>query len=322
MTSHAILLLLAGTTVICCGVGAQSNYAIPIRSAHAESRCPGNLSSFAFRLVDRDQIALAVSINHSGPYDFLLDTGTQITVVGPSLAAELHLDTFGAAEIRSVGFHGPASFTQLDLLEAGLHAVVNQRALVYPLLNVRAIDPRIRGILGEDFLQQFDMLIDYAHRLICFDESATMRAEVKGPHIALLIPTRTEDGAHLPELVVIAARLSGESRPVRLVLDSGANMSYLYNTSQHLVPQTTSPTSPAGASLTGSGLDGNRQVLSALPPQNVKFGSLEIPRVSFLTYACPQKNSRTSQFDGLLTMSLFRWVFITHAGQFAVLKPR
>src|SRR6201987_4357117 len=225
----------------------------------AESQCPGSVASLPFRIVNRYQIVLAVSINHSGPYDFLLDTGTQITMVDPSLAVELHLHTTGAAVVRGAGFHESASFTRLDMLEAGSHALANQKVLVYGLLNLRSVDPHVRGILGEDFLEHFDMLIDYAHRLLCFDDSAVMRAEIKGPHIALVTPPQT-DGAPLPKLLIIAARLSGEARPVRLVLDSGANIPYLYNTSQRLVPQSMAPISFGGRSLIGSGADGDQHV--------------------------------------------------------------
>jgi Aspartyl protease len=288
----------------------------------AESHCPGNVASLPFRLVNRHQIVLAVSINHSGPYDFLLDTGTQITMVDPSVAGELHLSTTGAAVVRSVGFRESASFTQLDLLEAGSHAVANQKVLVYGLLNLRSVDPHIRGILGEDFLEHFDMLIDYAHRLLCFDDSAVMRAEVKGPHIALVTPAQMADGAPLPKLLIVAARLSGETRPVRLMLDSGANIPYLYNTSQHLVPQTMAPPSFGGASLVGSGADGDQHVFSALPPQEVKIGSLELSNVTFLTLAYARKDSHTTEFDGLLTTDLFRRLFISHAEHFAILEPR
>jgi hypothetical protein len=175
---------------------------------------------------------------------------------------------------------------------------------------------------GEDFLEHFDLLIDYAHRLLCFDDSAVMRAEVKGPHIALVAPAQTADGAPLPELLIIAARLSGETRPVRLMLDSGANVPYLYNTSQHLVPQSMAPTSFGGRSLVGSGADGNQHVFLALPPQEVKIGSLALPSVTFLTLAYARKDSRTTEFDGLLTTDLFRRVFISHADHFAVLEPR
>jgi len=287
----------------------------------AESHCPGSVASLPFRLVNRYQIVLAVSINHSGPYDFLLDTGTQITMMGPSLAAELHLNTKDAAVVSGAGFHESASFTQLDLIEAGSHAVPNQKVLVYGLLNLRSVDPHIRGILGEDFLEHFDMLIDYAHRLLCFDDSAVMRAEIKGPHIALVTPPQT-DGAPLPKLLIVAARLSGETRPVRLMLDSGANIPYLYNTSQRLLPQTMAPASLGGRSLVGGGADGNQHVFSALPPQAVRIGSLELPSVTFFTLAYARKDSRTTKFDGLLTTDLFRRVFISHADHFVVLVPR
>src|SRR5246127_1887452 len=106
----------------------------------AETRCPGNVASLPFRVVNRHQIIVAVSINHSGPYDFLLDTGTQITMIDPSVAAELHLNTSGAAVVRSVGFRESASFTQVDLIEAGSHVVANQKVLVYGLLNLRSVD--------------------------------------------------------------------------------------------------------------------------------------------------------------------------------------
>lgn len=288
----------------------------------AESHCPGNVASLPLRLVNGYQIVVPVSINHFGPYDFLLDTGTQITMVGPSLADELHLNTQGAAAVSGPGFHESASFTQLDLLEAGSHGVVNQKVLVYGLLNLRAVDPHIRGILGEDFLENFDMLIDYAHLLLCFDDSAVMRAKMKGPHIALMTPPQTANGASLPRLLIIAARLSGETGLIRLMLDSGANIPYLYNTSQRLVTQTMAPASFGGRSLVGSGPDGNQHVFSALPPQEVKIGSLELPSVTFLTLAYTGKDSRTREFDGLLTTNLFRRVFISHADHFAVLEPR
>ena len=45
----------------------------------AETHCPGNVASVPFRLVKGHQIILPVSVNHAGPYNFLLDTGTQIT---------------------------------------------------------------------------------------------------------------------------------------------------------------------------------------------------------------------------------------------------
>ena len=64
----------------------------------AEPHCPGNVASVPFHLTNSYQTIVAVSVNHFGPYNFLLDTGTQVTMVDPSLAAELDLNTQGSAE--------------------------------------------------------------------------------------------------------------------------------------------------------------------------------------------------------------------------------
>ena len=71
----------------------------------------------------------------------------------------------------------------------------------------------------------------------------------------------------------------------------------------------------------GSAVDGAQRTLSALPPQDVKIGSVELPRVPFFSLAGIQKDARTKGFDGVLPAGLFRRVFIDHADRFAVLEP-
>src|SRR5258707_3192041 len=182
----------------------------------AEPHCPGNVASVPLYLTNRHQRIVGVSVNHSGPYNFLLDTGNQITMVDHSLAAELHLNTLGSAVVEGVGFHAAASVAQLDVLEVGSHAVANQKVVVFDIQNPHSVDLHFRGVLGEDFLSQFDMLIDNAHNLLCLDDSARMRADVKGPHIALLEPTRLANGTPALMSLIIVARLSDGERPGRL----------------------------------------------------------------------------------------------------------
>ena len=282
----------------------------------AEPHCPGNVASVPLHLTNSHQMIVAVSVNHSGPYNFLLDTGTQTTMVDPSLAAELHLNTQGSALVAGFGFHAAASIAQLDLLEVGSHAVANQKVIVFEFQNPHSVDLHFRGVLGEDFLSQFDMLIDNDHNLICLDDSAGMRADVKGPHIALLAPARAANGMPALMSLIIVARLSDGERPVRLRLDSGTHVSFLFNTYRYL---------PLGllrrTSLLGGGLDGAQHPFATIPLQNLRIGQLEIRRVPFVTFAdSPEGLSRTSAFDGLLTLGLFRRVFISHAHHFAVLE--
>jgi len=171
---------------------------------NAESRCPGNVSSLPYRVVNRHQMIVPVSIHHSGPFSFLLDTGTQMTTVDPALAEALHLETTGKAAVASVGVQASASFAQAGLIEVGSHSVANLKVLVYDLANLQTTGLNIQGVLGEDFLKQFDMLIDNAHGLVCLDDSGAMRAEVKGAHVALLSPAHSTDETPIAESLIRA----------------------------------------------------------------------------------------------------------------------
>src|ERR1700731_3340295 len=96
--------------------------AMTLPTLHSEPHCPGNAASIRFRLIQRSRIIVPVVINRTGPYEFLVDTGTGSTIMDSVLATELHLKTRGSAEVVGVGFSTAASFAYLDLLEAGSHS--------------------------------------------------------------------------------------------------------------------------------------------------------------------------------------------------------
>jgi Aspartyl protease len=283
----------------------------------AKTHCPGNVASVPLHLLNGYQMVVAVSVNHSGPYQFLLDTGTQTTTIDPSLAVELGLTTQGAEAIAGVGFQTSASSAQLNLLEAGSHEVANLKVLVYSLHNFQSNRLTIQGVLGEDFLEHFDVLIDNAHSLLCLDDSAAMRAGVKGPHIALVMPVQTPDGAPLSRSLIVESRLSDAMRPVRLWLDSGTNVPFLYNPSEYMARRTSQY-----APQQGTGGNGQQHVYVALPAQDLKIGPVELPSVTFFTFAGTSKGSSISEFDGLLTTGLLGRIFICHADHFVILDPR
>jgi hypothetical protein len=281
----------------------------------AETHCPANVVSVPLHFVNSYQMVVAVSVNHSGPYDFLLDTGTQFTMVDPSLAAELHLRNQDSIPVDGTGFHAAASSAQFDQLAIGSHAVAHLEAVVYSLQNLKSFGLHLRGVLGEDFLQHFDMLIDNAHKMLCLDETSAMRADMKGSHIALVTPLDGDDVP--PNSLILPIHLSGSSLPLRLKLDSGANAPFLYNPSKlTAIPQLRT------ASLHGSGTDGAQRSFVALPPQDMKIGPLEFFKLPFFTLASVEGNSSSLGFDGLLTTGLFRRVFICHSDHFAILEPR
>jgi len=290
---------------------AVSLAASTLTALHGERRCPGNVASLPFRLTNRYQMIVPVSINRSGPYNFLLDTGTQTTIVDTALAKELHLNSRGPAAVEGAGFRVAASLARLDQIEAGSHVLADQEVFVLDLDRLKAANLNVRGVLGEDFLGRFTVLIDNEHSQVCLDAT---RAAISGEHIPLLDRPNASSG--VSESVIVSARLSNAVRPVRLKLDSGTNAAILFNSAQFLNTGIL-----RGASMHGSEADGMRRTFTALPPQNVKIGKVELPDVVFVTSDPATKDGGTSDFDGLLTLGLFRRVFIDHADHFVVLDP-
>lgn len=148
---------------------------IPV-ALSAEGGCPANVKAIPLQQLNQHQMVVSVSINHSGPYDFLLDTGTQMTVVDLSLAADLHLTATGNAKVAGVSVTGAGLYARLDLLEVGNHAARNQGVLVYNMRDVQSAGYALRGLLGEDFLARYDVLIDSTHSVLCIDDTGAMLA--------------------------------------------------------------------------------------------------------------------------------------------------
>jgi Aspartyl protease len=290
--------------------------AITLPTLHSEPHCPGNAASIRFRLIRRSRIIVPVTINHTGPYEFLVDTGTESTIVDPALATELHLKTHDSAEVVGVGFSTQASFGYLDLLEAGSHSVANHLVVVHDLQPLQAADLHFRGIIGGNFLGHFDVLMDYAHSMLCLDDTKVMQAAVKGGHIALVTPSLTPNEVSLTRLLIIPVHLSGFARRLLLTLDSGANAPFLFNHAVYLTPGLRET-----RQRDGYGGDGVKREFSILPPQSMQIGSLNIPEVSFATPADSRENTLTSREDGLLATVVFRRVFISYADRFIVLEP-
>jgi Aspartyl protease len=285
----------------------------------AESHCPGSVASVTSRLVQHALIVIPVRVNQAGPFDFMVDTGSQVTVIDPSLAAELSLKAQGRVGLVSVSNVAQASATVLDTLEAGSHVVEETPAIVQDLRQIQAADHRIRGVLGESFLAHFDLFIDYGHKLLCLDETRAMRDSVRGERISFVPPQHPEDELPFMERLVIAVHLSDVgSRPILLQLDSGSNGPILY-------PGSTQPgvqTLVHAAVLQGAEATATQRAFAVVPPQNMQIGNRILSHISFVTPVVVAKNFPGQHEDGLLPTVLFQRVFISSGDHYVVFDPR
>ena len=286
-------------------------------SLRAEQRCPANIAGVTPRFVRHALIVIPVMVNHAGPFDFIVDTGAQITVVDPLLGSQLGLKSQGTVGILSAASHARTSVTILNTLEAASHMVEKPLVLIQDLASFQAVDPRIRGILGENFLAHFDILINYRHKLLCLDDTRMMLDQVQGEHIPLL-PWHTEDDSRFTELPVFPVHLSGVgTRQVTLLLDTGSDVPVLYAGRE----QTKLPLLES-ATLQESSMSKARETYASVQPQNMRIGTRTLGRISFLTPTNVAKDMPPQDEDGLLPTGIFQQVFICHADRYVIFDPR
>jgi hypothetical protein len=292
--------------------------AIIVPMLAAEQRCPGDVAGLPFRLVHRSQIIAPVMLNRTGPYDFLVDTGAEITMVSPSLANELQLKSDGGeARVLAIGLQSRASFSGLELIQVGPLTIADHQVLVSKVDYSLGADVHIRGILGANFLGRFDVLIDNAHQMLCLDDTGAMQIAVKGQHIALVTSTPPADGGRSSRPLLLAVHLSSAgSSPLLLKLDSGSNAPFLYDPAKYL------NVGVSGSRLfQGQNADGIVRTFALLPSQEMRIADVVLPRISFATLLIANHDGSTREVDGLLPTGLFRSVYIGYADRFVVLVP-
>ena len=294
--------------------------AIPLTPipGHAEAHCPANVTTLHPRMVGGALLVISVRVNQSGPYDFMVDTGNQFNVIDPALAAQLQVKAQGTIGVSNTTDYFHASVAVLDSLEAGLQLVSKPMVLIEDLGQIHRADPRIRGVLGENFLAHFDVLIDYSRGLLCLDQAKLMEKDLRGERIPLVTTKHLETEMPFSPRLVISVKLSDTgSRPILLQLDSGSDGPMLYAGNKELEQPIL-----MRARLQGPEVGEAHRVFALLPQQDVRIGKRLIREVPFVTPVHAVQNVPDREEDGLLTTVLFQRVYISHSDHYVIFDPR
>jgi hypothetical protein len=287
-------------------------------SSQAETRCPGDIAGLRARIVAGALLVIPVRINQSGPFEFMVDTGSQLNVIDPALAAQLNLKSQGTVGLVATAAYSQASVGVLDSLQAGSEVVLKSLVVVQDLGAIQAADPRIRGVVGENFLAHFDVLIDYSRGLLCLDESKVMQNYLRGERIPLVSSKHPETEVPFSERLVVSVNLADAgTRPILLQVDSGSDGPILYADNKGLEQPLLKRAKLQGPEVTGA-----RRAFAVLPPQDMKIGSRIVQKVHFVTPASGSQNVPDREEDGILATVLFQRVFVSHSDHFVIFDPK
>ena len=140
----------------------------------AQTSCSANLAAgVSGATTNRNQVILEAYINGAGPYAFLLDTGSQITMIDEALASELKVQpTTTQAAVVGVSLQGKGGkYALVDSVRVGESAKVESLyVLTFNMNDIHTAGYSVRGLIGEDFLSHFDATIDNTHNRVCLTE--------------------------------------------------------------------------------------------------------------------------------------------------------
>jgi predicted aspartyl protease len=290
--------------------------ATTLKTIHAEKRCPGNADSVPLRQLQGGLVIVHVTINSSGPFDFLIDTGAQITTVDSQLAAQLGLQPVGSAGVSGVATQQRRFAVQLTRVQIAARSVDNVLAVIEPMTQLHQADPGLRGILGEDFLTHFDFLIDNQHRSLCLDDPGVMATALQGSHLPLAQPYGPDRDQPFTRPLVIETQLAGRRTPILLRLDSGSNAAVLYaRPAERTIAFN-------NAQILKRVVAGIEQSFAVLPPQPVAAGGHILGQIAFVEPMNSVGAQTQPREDGILPTAVFQRIFISYCNHFAILEPR
>ena len=184
------------------------------------------MTTVAMRPLTSTRVIVAVKVNGAGPYDFMVDTGATFTAVGSDLMEELKLPIEGSVTIHSFAGVSAGRRSEAREIMVGDLTVKNVDivSMMKPLPGSGI--PGIRGILGQNFLHHFDLLIDNQHRQVTLDIGGGLAASLSGDHLVISsAPTSAERGEFLRPRVTVTIEDVGEAN---VLFDSGANELILF----------------------------------------------------------------------------------------------
>lgn len=164
--------------------------------------------------VTRDQyqrMTVPVRISEKGPFNFLIDTGAQNTVLSRSLATRLAIVSASRAKLIGVAGSQMVDTVRIEQLDLGRRSFYN---LLSPLLE--GINIGADGILGLDSLQGQRVVLDFRRNLIAVDDAKALGGN-NGYEIVVV--ARRKSG----QLIMTDARIDGVA--VQVVIDTGADTS-------------------------------------------------------------------------------------------------
>lgn len=157
------------------------------------------------------RLTIPVTIDGVGPYDFMVDTGSQATAITHGINEQLDLEHLGTATLVGMASRRSVDLVELEELGLGSRTVYN---LTAPILHREHVGAD--GIIGLDTLQDMRVLIDFRDNTIAVADASKAQSR---NGFEIIVRARKK----LDQLLITNAEIEGVK--VTVIIDTGAQTS-------------------------------------------------------------------------------------------------
>ncbi len=159
----------------------------------------------------RSRMTVAVQVNGTGPYRFVVDSGADTSVVGARLAGALRLPAGTRVLLNGITATAYVDRVLVDELQVGPTSV---QELQLPVL--RDQDIGAEGMIGLDALVEQRLMLDFEKRTISVDDAARPAPRLDGE---IVVTARMKRGQ------LILTQVKAGQTMVEAVVDTGSEIS-------------------------------------------------------------------------------------------------
>jgi hypothetical protein len=262
----------------------------------------GRAQSIRYREHDGGRIVVPVSINGTGPYAFLFDTGADTTMLDARLARKLGLEPARKTAMRTFAGRVEVPMAPIDRLSLGPWSDGPMEVAFADLAEMFGLPPDVQGILGQDTLARLSFLIVRRERRIELDPDGRVARELAGERLA----AERKGGRYY-----VKGQPAGSPQPRRFLLDSGIPYPVVYD--DPALDLQCSRSARAAESRIGA------RELRRCRIASVDLGGLHLTNLEVQVAA--RIGGPAAWEDGILPLALFDSVYFNSREGFVILNP-
>lgn len=243
-----------------------------------------------------DRMTVPVQIGTNGPYRFLIDTGSQKTVLSTDVATRLALAPI--EKIRIIGVAGTemADTAVLDELGLGRRSFYGLTVLLFQSEDIGA-----DGIVGIDSLQRQRVLIDFTRNSMAIGDAKSLGGN---SGFEIVVTARRREG----QLIMTNARIDGIATDV--IIDTGSDTSIGNRALQRALGQRGNLGQAVLTSVTGQQTIADMGYAKRLEVGDITIGNLLIAYTDGPAFAALKLSDRPALMLGMRELRLFKRVAI------------